>query len=91
MMMVTADLAVTVTVHLSNVFGSAIAIARVLALHIELLAEVVADLDQHGDAFGKARLGDVAWSAPARNSQLSSVRRTEITIPSGQSAWTFSP
>src|ERR1700733_12239473 len=39
---------------------------------------------------GKPDLAMVAWSAVARNSQLSPARRTEITIPSGESAWTFS-
>src|SRR6185437_16582193 len=32
----------------------------------------------------------VAWSAAARNSQELPARRTEMTIPFGQSAWTFS-
>ena len=61
------------------------------ALHIILLAEVIADLNQHRDAFGIAGLGDGRlvgrWRGIPRS--LPS-RRTEITMPSGQSAWTFS-
>ena len=56
-------------------------------LHIKLLAQVVADLHDQRDAFGIAGFGLVAWSASVRNSQESSLRRTSILIPSGQSAW----
>src|SRR3954454_441965 len=38
---------------------------------------------------GKPGLSVAAWSASARNSQLSPSRTIEMTRPSGPSAWTF--
>jgi FAD binding domain len=64
-------------------------------VHLAAAAHVAAfgGVEQFGgetEHAGKPDLAMVAWSAVARNSQELSSRSTEITIPSGQSAWTLS-
>jgi hypothetical protein len=61
-----------------------------LSLHIVLLAEVVADLHDHRDAFGIARLGDGRLVGLGPELPGVPSRRTKTMIPSGQSAWTLS-
>jgi hypothetical protein len=47
---------------------------------------MVADLDQHRDAFGVTRSGDGGRVRGGAEFQESSARNTEMTMPSGQSA-----